>query len=71
MLGDMGEVTICSEKGESILTTGCGNQKVDGACMDPFGTAVVPQASCCHMGLPMDVEKREGLKELEQSVKVP
>ncbi len=71
MLGDMSEVTICGEKGESILATGGDNQKVDWACMDPFGPAVVPQASRRNIGLPMDVEEREGLKELEQSVKIP
>ena len=70
MAGDAGKVLIGSEQGKSVLTAGCGNQKVDWTGIDSLGTANRSQTSSGDIGLSIQLKKWIWLEEGQQAVEL-
>lgn len=68
--GDSHEVLVRGEQRETVLTTGCRNQKVDRTRGNAFRPAHCAESCRSHVGPSIDIEERKGLQKSKEAIEL-
>jgi hypothetical protein len=70
MLGDMREVLISGQKRETILATGCSDQKIDGPRVDAFRATSSAESRSRYIGRTSQFKQRVWIEEGQEMVEL-